>query len=233
MMISVILPVFNEIQHKYLRRVLQSISHQCGPCELIVVDGGSSDDTVKQSSAYGKVIHAGISNRAQRMNLGAKEAKGDVLLFHHPVSVLPPNAFEAIRRNLQDPSIAGGGFSHSFDRDHPVLRFASWYSNAVRGRRGIIYLDHCLFVRRGVYDNIGGFPGIDVFEDTVFPAKMRKKGKVVVLPEKIVTSSRRFLKRGIIRHTAMNQLLKAGFLCGVQPKVLNRCYEGRKSFNVS
>lgn len=232
-MISVIVPVLNEIRHEYLEKVLGSLSMQRGDMELIIVDGGSTDETVARASCYGRVLSLPNSNRAERMHHGASHAKGDVLLFAHPVSILPVDALIAIEEALSDEDVVAGGFSHSFDVDSTILSFASWYANAVRGRRGIMYLDHGFFVRRSAYEAVGGFPPLDIFEDTALPRLLRKHGKIRLLPEKIVTSARRFTKRGIIRHSLMNTLLKAGYNIGIHPNTLNKWYEGKNPFNVS
>ena len=234
-MISIVLPTLNEVRHGYLERVLEAIKGQEGDFELIVSDSNSSDDTKAICESFAdQFVDAGNCNRAMRMNRGAEAARGDILLFHHPVSILPADALKAITRALEDPEIVGGGFTHSFD--HPQwqwnLAYTSWHSNKVRSKRGIIYLDHCLFVCKSVFQDIGGFPDIDIFEDTVFSLKMKKRGKLIILSEKIITSPRRFTQKGILIHLLKNQLMKLGFRCGISPKTLNKFYEGKDAYNV-
>lgn len=233
-MISIILPVLNELRHNILERALEAISNQAVEHELIVVDGDSPDGTLKLCSQFTeKIIQAGKSNRAQRMNRGAELAQGDIFLFHHPRTMLPPGALSSLERALDDPEVIGGGFSHSFDdQNHLLLRLTSWYSNHVRARRGLFYLDHCLFMRREVFEDIGGFPDVEIFEDTIFPAELRKRGKVILLPEKVISSAARYRQRGVFKQMMMNQVMKIGFHFGVSPKKLNLLYEGKKPFNV-
>jgi rSAM/selenodomain-associated transferase 2 len=233
MKISIIIPVLNEMRHGYLKNALKRVAELEGEKELIIVDGVSDDGTRELCKGYGKVVSAGRSNRAQRMNIGVNHANGELLLFHHPRSVLPVGALKALRKCMKNPRVVGGGFSHSFDHDQWNLNYASWHSNYVRGKLlGVIYLDHCIFVRREVFEEIGGFPNYDIFEDTAFPLMMRKKGRLKILPEKVQTSATRFKKRGIRKQVLLNQLLKLGFHLGVHPKKLNAFYEGKDPFNV-
>ncbi len=233
-MISVIIPVLNEVRHQYLERIFDALELQDGDFEVIVVDSGSSDETLSFCQRATKIIKSPPCNRAVRMNLGAKAARGDILLFHHPRSILAENAISVIREALVDPKIVGGAFTHSFDHPkwHWLMAYTSWHSNTIRAKFGIIYLDHCLFVRRSTFEEIGGFPNIDIFEDTVFPKEMNKKGKTVILPQKIKTSPVRFLKRGLFKQSLLNQLLKIGFSIGISPNKLNQWYEGKDPYNV-
>lgn len=234
-MISIIIPVLNEVRHQYLERIFDALEQQEGDFEVIVVDSGSTDETLSLCQRADQIIQVPSCNRAMRMNTGAEAAQGDILLFHHPRSVLPSGALQSLHKALQDEKLVGGGFTHSFDypKWNPLMAYTSWHSNKIRGRRGVIYLDHCLFVRKPVFEDIGGFDNIDIFEDTVFPLEMRKRGRSIILPEKIKTSPVRFLKRGMLKQVLVNQLLKVGFLCGISPQRLNQWYEGKEPYNVS
>jgi rSAM/selenodomain-associated transferase 2 len=234
-MISIIIPVLNEVRHGYLQRIFDALEKQNGEFEVIVVDSGSEDQTLELCQRASQIIQTTPCNRATRMNRGAEAARGDILLFHHPRSVLPEGALDSIRNTLENAEIVGGGFTHSFDHSKLSLnmKYTSWHSNKVRGKRGIIYLDHCLFVKKNIFEDIGGFEDVDIFEDTLFPMEMRKRGKLLILPEKVKTSAARFLKRGVYKQAFLNQLLKLGFHCGVSPKKLNQWYEGKDPYNVS
>ena len=215
-----------------IEEVLKAAAAWDGEHELIVVDGGSRDDTAELAERYGTVLSLPDSHRAARMNAGAAAARGDVFLFHHPRSVLPAEAADVLARGLEDESVVYGGFTHGFDREAWILRFTSWWSNRVRSRRGILYLDHCIFVRRDAFERAGGWPDAPIFEDTIFPKALSRVGRMAVLPASVTTSARRFVDRGLYKHSAVNQFLKLLFVLGVGPDRLNRLYEGKNPFNV-
>jgi hypothetical protein len=120
-----------------------------------------------------------------------------------------------------------GGFTHSFDWSHPLLRFTSWYSN--HGRRNlwkVLYLDHCLFFPRDVVNEVFPLPPVEIFEDTLLSYRLREKlGKPILLKQKVTTSAIRFKKRGPFRQAFVNQVVKIRFHLGKDFTVLNRFYE--------
>lgn len=231
-MISVVIPTYNEFRLDFFPRVLSALKAENLPHEIIIVDGGSTDHTATFAANFGRVIAAANTNRAQRLNIGAAQAKYPAILFQHPRSILSKNSLTEVHQALQkDAALVGGGLTHSFDQESPLLKFTSWYSNKIRAPRGTIYLDHCIFIRRQSFEKLGGFPNIDIFEDTVFPQKMARLGKTKILKSKVVTSAHRFQRRGAWRHSLLNQLLKLGFNLGVSPQILNQIYEGKNPFN--
>jgi glycosyltransferase involved in cell wall biosynthesis len=234
-MFSVVLPCFNESRHGYLPKILENLSQQAGNKQLIAVVSPSSDDTLAIVRQFPQVelIEAAASNRAQRLNVGIAASGGDTVLLHHPATLLPPqNAFLQAEATLAKTGAVWGGFGHSFDLDHWLLRFTSWYSTTQRSRR-ILYLDHCIFARRQVLSRIGGVPDMDIFEDTALSVALRKWGKPAIASGKIITSARRFKERGIYRQALLNQLLKVMYHSKQDPKRLNWLYERNSQINVS
>lgn len=233
-MISVVLPCFNEVRHGYLPKILENLSQQLGHKQLIAVVSPSSDHTLAiiQQFPNFEIIEAAAANRAQRLNIGIEASVGDAVLLHHPATLLPnARALQLAAAALE--SSVWGGFRHSFDLDHWLLRFTSWYSTQQRSQRQrVLYLDHCIFVRRQVLVDIGGVPDLDIFEDTALSVALGKYGKPAIAPASIITSARRFRDRGIYRQALLNQLLKVMYHTHQDPKKLNWLYESKSQINV-
>ena len=238
MRLSIILPCLNEIRHAYLDRILTNLIAQIGEKEIIVVVSPSNDGTDEVLEEYAtqcseiQVVRSLAKNRAQRLNDGIAVSKGEIILLHHPATLLP----EHIALELIDQAITAGNnwgaFQHTFDFPHWLLHFTSWYSNNVRFKqKGIVYLDHCPFIDRQVLAQIGNIPDLDIFEDTVLSDRLRQFSKPVLVEGKVITSARRFQQRGIYRHAMLNQLLKMCYLLKIDTKHLNRLYEKSYSIN--
>lgn len=238
-LISVVLPCLNEFRHGYLPRILDNLAQQSGEKQLIIVMSPSTDgtyDVITQhpAAAQFKLLDSDATNRAQRLTVGIKASQGDIVLLHHPATLLPPDALSQVRALMVNPLVTWGGFRHSFDFDHWLLRFTSWYSTTQRPRFSrILYLDHCIFARREALMAIGGVPDMDIFEDTVLSHALGKFGPPYMAPGTIVTSARRFRERGIYQHAALNQLLKLMYHARLDPKKMNWLYEGKSQINVN
>jgi hypothetical protein len=236
-MFSVVLPCFNECRHGYLPKILENLCEQAGDKQIIAVVSPSSDDTLAIIEQFPSVeiVRTTASNRAQRLNAGLAIASGEAVLLHHPATLLPPKqALTQAAAIVLGPQskYVWGGFSHSFDWDHWLLRFTSWYSTSVRSRR-ILYLDHCIFARRQVLVDIGGVPDMDIFEDTALSVALARWGRPAIAPGKVVTSARRFRDRGVYRQALLNQALKLMYLTRQDPQRLNWLYESKSQINVS
>jgi len=193
--------------------------------EIICVDGGSSDNTValiKQSNA--KLIVTDIGSRAGRLNEGIKQAKFDMVLLHHPRSLVDIEGIRSLTKQTSD--IRWGAFTHRFNIQHPLLNFTSWYSNRMRGdKRGVYYLDHCLFAQKQLLLEVGLIPEIDIFEDTEICLKLNEKAKPVRLPYISQTSAVRFQTNGIYRQALKNQYMKWCYYFSGSDKKMNALYE--------
>jgi glycosyltransferase involved in cell wall biosynthesis len=243
MRLSIILPCLNEIRHGYLDRILTNLIAQLVPqnCEkeIIAVVSASEDGTDLILDEYAarsheiQVVRSLAKNRAQRLNEGIAISTGDIILLHHPATLLP----ELIALQLIEQALQSGGdwgaFRHSFDFSHWLLHFTSWYSNNVRFKhKGLVYLDHCPFIKRQVLAEIGNIPDLDIFEDTVLSDRLCQFSKPLLAQGKIITSARRFRQRGIYRHAMLNQWLKMCYHFNIDPRSLNRLYEQKASINV-
>jgi len=230
-MISVILSTNNEIRNNYLEKVLDSIKNQNIETEIIITDNWSNDWTIDICKKYtDKIFELKDSNRAQRLNYWFKKSFWDIILFNHPVSILPKNTFSKIEKTLEKNT--WGAYSHSFDKNTFLYKLTSWYSNNIRAKRWIIYLDHCIFSKRKYLEKTDLFWNLDIFEDTYFSYNMRKFAKPIILKDKIITSNRRFEKRWFFKQSLINQYLKICFLLWKNHKTMNKIYEEKDGFNV-
>lgn len=223
MRFSIIMPVLNE--EVILEPQLARLAQVCAPypCELLIVDGGSRDDTVAIAQRYGRVIHA-PRGRALQMNAGAAEATGDILLFLHADTSLPETAFDAIERALQLPKVVGGAFRVRFNRSEPAYRLVSFSTN-LRSRLSHIFTgDQAYFIRAASFHQIGGYPDQPLMEDLEIIARLRRVGKVVLLREYVVTSARRHQKIGLLRSVLFMWYLRLLYRCGVSPARLQQMY---------
>lgn len=236
---SIILPCFNELRHDYLHRILTNLIKQQGEKEIIAIASLSDDGTEEFLDEYArqfaeiKVVRSQAKNRAQRINEGIAISGGDIVIIHHPATLLPELIALDLIEQAWQTGATWGGFRHSFDLQHWLLRFTSWYSNHVRlNRKGIVYFDHCPFVTKQMLNQVGNVPELDIFEDTVFSDRLNKFAQPYLIESKIVTSARRFQQRGIYRHALLNQWLKLCYHLKIDPRSLNRLYEQKASINV-
>jgi rSAM/selenodomain-associated transferase 2 len=215
MKVSVIIPALNEAPG--IRDTLAAVHEQEGPVEVIVADSGSADAT----RALAEVVTA-PRGRAVQMNRGAAHATGEVLLFLHADTLLPPRGLAAIRSALADPAAEAGTFRLRFDRETPLLRF---YSFCTRLEHPLIcFGDRGLFVRRAAFDDAGGFPEVPVFEDLELVRRLHARGGFRFLPDHVTTSARRFRSHGPLRQQLRNTLLWTGYVLGIDPVRLARFY---------
>ena len=184
--------------------------------EVIVVDGGSSDDTVRIAQGLAdRVIHA-PRGRALQMNAGARAASGDVLLFLHADTRLPPGAETLVFSSVW------GRFDVQIDGRHPLLKVVAWAMNLRSRLTGIATGDQAIFVRREAF---AGFPEIAIMEDVAFCAAMKRRGPPACLREKVVTSGRRWESRGVLRTIFLMWSLRLLYFLGVSPQQLIRFYK--------
>ena len=197
-MISVIIPVYNEA--KALPATLDQFQRQSGAYELIVVDGGSSDQTCTIAARYPEVqLLSASKGRASQMNAGARLAQGEWLLFLHADTLLPPNALLQIA--AASPHQAGG-FRHWFSGADWRLRLISILDNYRCRRTHVIYGDQGLFVRRTLFHQLGGFPNQPILEDVAFCETLLTVTEPVILDDYVLTDSRKFVQMGIWRSLA-------------------------------
>lgn len=209
-MISVVIPAYNEEQA--LPNTLRALFTQQGDFEIIVVDGGSTDGTLNVLREFGFIpdasyrtfhvsrftVHA-PKGRASQMNAGAKQGLGEWLLFLHADTVLPTDAIQQLNEMATDQTVQAGGFMHQFSGDDWRLKLISFLDNFRCIRSRIIYGDQALFVRRALFEQLGGFPNRRILEDVAFCETLIKVTKPLLLSQPVVTDPRKFLKMGVWR----------------------------------
>lgn len=225
--VSIIMPVRNEAA--IIAPALHRLRQHFPVCELIAVDGASTDDTAGLAAPLATVIHS-RQGRARQMNTGAAHATGEVLWFVHADTRLDPTALGQLRAALTDPDVVGGGCAIRFDRDTPALRLLAWSSTQRARRLHQIFGDQAMFVRRPVFEALGGFPDLPLMEDLEMSRRLHRAGRLVVLPATCTASARRFEAHGTIRMIAFMQYLKLLYFAGVDPaRIAERYAVGPRS----
>lgn len=221
MEISIIVPTLNEEGN--LAATLQS-AHGDGVCEIIVVDGGSADDTPRVAREHADQVLTSRRGRAVQMNAGAAVAKGEVLLFLHGDTVLPAGFDTVVLAALADCAVVGGRFDICLMPSSPLLRLTATLINVRSRLTRIATGDQAIFVRRNVFGELGGFQEIPLMEDVAFSTALKRRGRVACLREQVVTSSRRWRKAGVIRTILLMWSLRLLYVFGVSPERLRRVY---------
>jgi rSAM/selenodomain-associated transferase 2 len=197
-MISVIIPVLDE--EKALPLTLTSLMRQAGDYEVTVVDGGSRDRTcdIAQADKRIKLLTA-ARGRGSQMNAGARVARGEWLLFLHADTQLPDGALTRINALENDAACLAGGFQHRFSGQDWRLGLVSWLDNLRCRVTGIFYGDQALFVRRSLFEDLGGFPEDTVMEDVLFGEKLARVTRPRLFSPPVTTDARKFIKMGVWR----------------------------------
>jgi rSAM/selenodomain-associated transferase 2 len=200
-MISIIIPTYNE--EMALPETLRHLLQQPGDYEVIVVDGGSTDQTCKIINAAPRVrLITASKGRASQMNAGARHATGEWLLFLHADTFLPDGALVRLNRFEADHAIQAGGFLHRFSGHDWRLRMVSFLDNLRCRCSRIIYGDQAMFVRRALFERLGGFPDQPVLEDVGFCENLIRVVTPVLLSPPVLTDARKFVKMGVWRSFA-------------------------------
>jgi rSAM/selenodomain-associated transferase 2 len=216
--VSVIIPVLNEAES------IAATVASANNAEIIVVDGGSADDTVQIAQDLGvKVLLSNTANRAQQMNAGAQIATGEILLFLHADTLLP-SQFDTMIRQATFGNIAAGAFALQIDGDLWGLRLVEVGVNMRSRIFALPYGDQAIFLNAKLFKQLGGFADLPIMEDFELICRLRRRGKIAIIPAPVITSNRRWQKLGIIQTIAVNQVAIIAYLIGICPKRIAAWY---------
>jgi rSAM/selenodomain-associated transferase 2/rSAM/selenodomain-associated transferase 1 len=218
--LSVVIPALNEA--RTIGTVIQNVtSHDC---EVIVSDGGSSDQTAAIARSAGATVIQGMPGRSRQQNAGAAAASGCVLLFLHADTLLPADYGEQVFTTLMDHRVVGGAFRFRTDYDHWAMRIIE---KTVQIRSTLFqmpYGDQGIFLPRAVFNKIGGFPATPIAEDLYLVRRLARRGRIAIAPGVALTSGRRWRNIGPWRTTLVNYMIAIGCIAGVNPNRLAPLY---------
>ena len=220
--ISVIIPAIDEAE--VIEAAIGS-ALQAGADEILLADGGSSDATCDLAKECGVRVLTSETGRARQQNVGANSAAGDVLLFLHADCCLPESGLAEIRRQMcVDDSCVGGCFRQQIDQAGWIYRWIE-SGNLLRARTlKWAYGDQAIFVRSGIFRDIGGFPEIQIMEDLYFMKRLKRRGRLIYIDVPLQVSARRWTRRGAIPQTLRNWTMLLAVHLGVSPSTLARFY---------
>ena len=222
MKVSVIVPVLNEAE-RLAETLMLLAPHRVQGHEVIVVDGGSNDGTVSIAEMHADKVLQADMGRAKQMNRGIEEAQGDILLFLHADTRLPADALANMISAVQD-GYFWGRFNVRLSGKHFLFRIIERMMNMRSCVTGIATGDQAIFASIESLDIIGAYPQIPLMEDILFSKRLRDLGWPACIPQKVITSSRRWEDRGIMRTVLLMWRLRLLFFLGIPPEKLAEQY---------
>ena len=223
--LSIIIPALNE------SRVLQANLPHLQPLrnsghEVILVDGGSTDDTLAMAkSMVDRLVHTS-QGRASQMNAGANVASGGIFLFLHADTLLPDAADDMVVQSMQGAEASWGRFDVILSGSDRLFRAVEFLMNVRSRVTGIATGDQAMFVNRRLFEAVSGFPEIPLMEDIALSRSLKKISPPLCLRHRVTTSSRRWEQRGILRTVVLMWCLRCAYALGTDPRRLARIYDG-------
>jgi rSAM/selenodomain-associated transferase 2 len=194
--------------------------------ELLVADGSGDPAIAEAFRRTGARVFSSSGTRGSRLAAAARESRGEHLFFLHCDSHPPVGALEAVHRCLVGGA-AGGAFSLAYERPGPGLRWVAAWANVRSRWLRLPFGDQGIFCSRDAYERAGGFRDLPICDDLDFVRRLRRVGRLVILPQKTVTSPRRYLERGTLAQVLVNWRVQLGYFAGVAPETLERWYNGK------
>jgi rSAM/selenodomain-associated transferase 2 len=224
--LSIIVPVLNEAQRLTLQaQAWAQLRHE--GCELIVVDGGSTDATLAVAGAIADIVTSAARGRARQMNEGARLASADRLLFLHADSQLPGDGHRQIIASLPPDSVRWGRFDVSIVGVSPWFALISAFINKRSRWTSVATGDQGIFMTQQAYAIAGGFPDIALMEDVAICKRLRQFGRPICLRGPMLTSGRRWEKHGILATIVLMWRLRFDYWRGISPERLHQRYYGK------
>jgi len=222
--LSIIVPVLDEADH-ISSALTALVPLRARGAEIIVVDGGSADNTVALATPLADRVIASARGRATQMNAGAAAARGDALLFLHADTRLPVDADRLILEGLAQSRRAWGRFDVTIDSEHPLLPLVAASMNMRSRLTGIATGDQAMFATREAFDAVGGFPEIALMEDITLAQNLKRMSPPLCLRACVTTSGRRWERRGVLRTVLLMWRLRLAYFFGAKPEDLARRYD--------
>lgn len=225
-MLSIIVPVLNEPSQ--INAAVEHLKARDfnGVREIIVVDGDPDGGTIKAVQDSDVICLTGARGRGRQMNAGARAGRGDILLFLHVDTRLPPGALTSICRTLENLKYVAGAFDLSIDSSSLVLKYIAAQASFRSRLSRIPYGDQAIFIRKSYFERIGGFRDIPLMEDVDLMRRIKKDGgQIQILRDKVTTSARRWQSEGVLYTTLRNQVVLMLYYLGVSPHRLARLYK--------
>ena len=222
--LTVVIPTFNEGLHLH-RSILSAVNREV---EVVVADGGSTDNTVIQAESLGARVVRTSPGRARQQNLGAAVAQGGNLLFLHGDTLLPQDYLTQVFETLMAPGMVLGAFRFKTDFRRPFMRLVEWMTHLRATYVHLPYGDQAIFMKKSTFEKLGGFPEVPIGEDLLLVRQLtrREKARVVITKGAAITSGRRWKRLGPLKTTWINQLMLAGMAMGISSRTLRRLYRG-------
>ena len=227
--LSVVIPTLNEAAAIVATlSSFQALRHT-GTVEVILVDGGSKDETTSVGGPLVDQLLTAQRGRAAQMNKGVAHAEGDYVLFLHADTNMSERQLRALITRLAPGCIVWGRFDVRIDAPHVLLRVVEWLVNWRSRLTGIATGDQAIFIRRSTLVDLGGFADLPIMEDIELTSRLRRIARPTCLHERVQTSARRWLQHGIVRTIVLMWLMRAAYACGVSPQRLKRWYADHQS----
>lgn len=228
MSLSLIIPALNEAEGiAETLRALQPLRDR--GCEIIVADGGSSDNTASLAREHADRVLVTGPGRARQMNAGAAGAHGEILCFLHADSRLPEGADGLMIEGLARSRRSWGRFDVSIDGAHPMLRVIAWMMNRRSRLTGIATGDQAMFMTRSLFEAAGHFPEIALMEDIAFSQQLKIYGAPLCIRHRLTTSGRRWERHGVWRTIMLMWWLRLAYWLGADPEKLALRYARQKN----
>ena len=220
--LSIIVPMLNE--HESIAATLGALRAGAPQAQIIVVDGGSVDGSAAIARDRCDLLLQAPRGRAIQLNAGAAKAAGELLAFVHADTLVPASFAPDIQAAMRNPAVAGGRFDLALDDPALPYRLIGWLISLRSRLSRTATGDQAIFVRREIFERLGGFPNIEICEDLDFARRLKRAGKVACLRSRVVTSTRRWQRSGLIRTVMRMWLIRLSYLAGVSPARLQRWY---------
>jgi rSAM/selenodomain-associated transferase 2 len=225
MRVAIIIPILNESDE--IPSLVESLRKLDEDVEVLFVDGGSTDDGPFLVRLSGYALVTCAAGRARHMNVGARATSADILVFLHADVRLPPESLHALRIAMQDERVVAGRFDLVYETRRWPYPWIAWLGNVRSRLTGLATGDQTIFVRRSVFDAVGGYPDIQLMEDVAIMRQLKRAGCLACLRATVVGSIRKYEREGLWCAIGLMWLVRALYAAGTSPRSLHRLYYRR------